>query len=68
MTKTLISLPSLALITALALSGCSLTVGGGSSSPAQGQETGVGADSSSSAGSTQAPASAQATGASGSTG
>ena len=68
MTKTLISLPSLALITALVLSGCSLTVGGGSSSPAQGQETGVGADSSSSAGSTQAPASAQATGASGSTG
>ena len=68
MTKELISLPSLALITALALSGCSLTVGGGSSSPAQGQETGVGADSSSSAGSTQAPASAQATGTSGSTG
>jgi len=58
----------IALITALALSGCSLTVGGGSSSPAQGQETGVGADSSSSAGSTQAPASAQATGTSGSTG
>jgi len=68
MTKTLISLPSLALITALVLSGCSLTVGGGSSSPAQGQETGVGSDSAGSAGSTQAPASAQATGASGSTG
>lgn len=68
MTKTLISLPSLALITTLALSGCSLSIGGGSSSQAQGQETGVGADSSSSAGSTQAPASAQATGASGSTG
>ena len=38
MTKALISLPSLSLIAALALSGCSLSIGG-SSSQAQSQET-----------------------------
>lgn len=71
MTKTFISLPSLALITTLALSGCSLSIGGGSSSQAQSQEpraSQAGSDSAGSAGSTQAPASAQATGTSGSTG
>ena len=63
MTKALISLPSLALITALALSGCSLSVGGGSSSQAQGQQTQAsqaGSDSAGSAGSAQGSASAPA--------
>ena len=68
MTKALISLPSLALITTLALSGCSLSVGGGSSSQAQSQETRVSADSDSSAGSAKGSASAQATGTAASTG
>lgn len=62
MTKALISLPSLSLIAALALSGCSLSIGGGSSSQAQGQQTRVSANSAGSAGSTQGSASAQATG------
>ena len=65
MTKALISLPSLALITALALSGCSLSVGGGSSSQAQGQQTQAsqaGSDSAGSAGSAQGSASASASG------
>jgi len=57
MTKALISLPSLALITTLALSGCSLSIGGGSSSQAQSQETRVSADSGSSAGSAKGSAS-----------
>ena len=63
MTKALISLPSLALITALALSGCSLSVGGGSSSQAQGQQaqaSQAGSDSAGSAGSAQGSASASA--------
>ena len=68
MTKALISLPSLALITTLALSGCSLSIGGGSSSQAQSQETRVSADSGSSAGSAKGSASAQATGTAASTG
>ena len=68
MTKALISLPSLALITTLALSGCSLSVGGGSSSQAQSQETRVSADSGSSAGSAKGSAFAQATGTAASTG
>ena len=68
MTKALISLPSLTLIAALALSGCSLSVGGGSSSQAQRQQTQVSADSAGSAGSAQAPASAPATGTAGSMG
>ena len=68
MTKALISLPSLALITTLALSGCSLSIGGGSSSQAQSQETRVSADSDSSAGSAKGSASAQATGTAASTG
>ena len=62
MTKALISLPSLALITVLALSGCSLSIGGGSSSQAQSQQTRVSADSAGSAGSTQGSASAPASG------
>ena len=62
MTKALISLPSLALITTLALSGCSLSVGDGSSSPAQSQETRAGSDTSSTAGGTRGSASAPATG------
>ena len=65
MTKALISLPSLSLIAALALSGCSLSVGGGSSSQAQGQQTQAsqaGSDSAGSAGSTQGSASASASG------
>ena len=65
MTKALISLPSLALITALALSGCSLSVGGGSSSQAQGQQaqaSQAGSDSAGSAGSAQGSASAPASG------
>ena len=63
MTKALISLPSLALIAALALSGCSLSVGGGSTSQAQGQQTQAsqaGSDSAGSAGSAQGSASAPA--------
>ena len=71
MTKALISLPSLSLIAALALSGCSLSVGGGSSSQAQGQQTQASqaaSDSAGSTGSAQAPASSPATGTSGSTG
>ena len=65
MTKALISLPSLSLIAALALSGCSLSIGGGSSSQAQGQQTQAsqaGSDSAGSAGSTQGSASASASG------
>ena len=71
MTKAHISLPSLALITTLALSGCSLSIGGGSSSQAQGQQTQAsqaGSDSAGSAGSTQGSASASASGTSGSAG
>ena len=68
MTKALISLPSLALITTLALSGCSLSIGGGSSSQAQSQETRGSADAGSSAGSAKGSASAQATGTAASTG
>ena len=63
MTKALISLPSLSLIAALALSGCSLSVGGGSSSQAQGQQaqaSQAGSDSAGSAGSAQGSASAPA--------
>ena len=63
MTKPLISLPSLSLIAALALSGCSLSVGGGSSSQAQGQQaqaSQAGSDSAGSAGSAQGSASAPA--------
>ena len=70
MTKALISLPSLSLIAALALSGCSLSIGG-SSSQAQSQETQAsqaGSDSAGSAGSTQGSASASASGTSGSAG
>ena len=65
MTKALISLPSLSLIAALALSGCSLSIGGGSSSQAQGQQTQAsqaGSDSAGSAGSAQGAASASASG------
>ena len=65
MTKALISLPSLSLIAALALSGCSLSIGGGSSSQAQGQQTQAsqaGSDSAGSAGSAQGSASASASG------
>ena len=71
MTKALISLPSLALITTLALSGCSLSIGGGSSSQAQGQQTQAsqaGSDSAGSAGSAQGAASASASGTAASTG
>ena len=71
MTKAHISLPSLALITTLALSGCSLSIGGGSSSQAQGQQTQTsqaGSDSAGSAGSAQGAASASASGTAGSTG
>ena len=71
MTKALISLPSLALITTLALSGCSLSIGGGSSSQAQGQQTQAsqaGSDPAGSAGSAQGAASASASGTAGSTG
>ena len=71
MTKALISLPSLSLIAALALSGCSLSVGGGSSSQAQGQQTQAsqaGSDSAGSAGSAQGSASASASGTSASAG
>ena len=71
MTKAHISLPSLALITTLALSGCSLSIGGGSSSQAQGQQTQAsqaGSDSAGSAGSAQGSASASASGTAASTG
>ena len=71
MTKAHISLPSLALITTLALSGCSLSIGGGSSSQAQGQQTQTsqaGSDSAGSAGSAQGAASASASGTAASTG
>ena len=71
MTKALISLPSLALITTLALSGCSLSIGGGSSSQAQGQQaqaSQAGSDSAGSAGSAQGAASASASGTAASTG
>ena len=68
MTKALVSLPSLALITTLALSGCSLSIGGGSSSQAQSQETQVGSDTSSAAGSAKGSTSAPATGTTTSTG
>ena len=71
MTKALISLPSLALIATLALSGCSLSIGGGSSSQAQGQQaqaSQAGSDSAGSAGSAQGSASASASGTSGSAG
>ena len=70
MTKALISLPSLSLIAALALSGCSLSIGGGSSSQAQGQQTQAsqaGSDSADSAGATGGD-SASATGTAGSVG
>ena len=68
MTKALVSLPSLALITTLALSGCSLSIGGGSSSQAQSQETQVSSDTGSAAGSTKGSTSAQATGTAAATG
>ena len=68
MTKALISLPSLALIATLALSGCSLSIGGGSSSQAQGQQAQASSDSAGSAGSAQGSASASASGTSGSAG
>ena len=67
MTKALISLPSLSLIAALALSGCSLSVGGGSSSQAQKSQTQVTSDSEGSAGTTDGAA-ASATGTAGSSG
>ena len=67
MTKALISLPSLSLIAALALSGCSLSVGGGSSSQAQKSQTQVTSDSEGSAGTTDGTA-ASATGTAGSSG
>ena len=68
MTKALVSLPSLALITTLALSGCSLSIGGGSSSQAQSQETQVSSDTGNAAGSTKGSTSAQATGTAAATG
>ena len=71
MTKALVSLPSLSLIAALALSGCSLSIGGGSSSQAQGQQaqaSQAGSDSAGSAGSAQGAASASASGTAASTG
>ena len=68
MTKALVSLPSLALITTLALSGCSLSIGGGSSSQAQSQETQVSSDTGNAAGSAKGSASAQATGTAAATG
>ena len=68
MTKALVSLPSLALITTLALSGCSLSIGGSSSSQAQSQETQVSSDTGSAAGSAKGSASAQATGTAAATG
>ena len=68
MTKALVSLPSLALITTLALSGCSLSIGGGSSSQAQSQETQVSSETGNAAGSTKGSTSAQATGTAAATG
>ena len=68
MTKALISLPSLALITALALSGCSLTIGGDSSSQPQSQEAQTSSDSGSAAGSAKGTSSARATGTAAATG
>lgn len=63
MTKALISLPSLALITTLVLSGCSLSIGGGgSSSQAQSQEAQVSSDAGSTPSGAKGSASAQATG------
>ena len=65
MTKALISLPSLSLIAALALSGCSLSIGGGSSSQAQSQASHAsqaGSDSAGSVGSAAGAASSSATG------
>ena len=68
MTKALISLPSLALVTALALSGCSLTIGGDSSSQPQSQEAQTSSDSGSAAGSAKGTFSARATGTAAATG
>ena len=68
MTKALISLPSLALVTALALSGCSLTIGGDSSSQPQSQEAQTSSDSGSAAGSAKSTSSARATGTAAATG
>ena len=68
MTKALISLPSLALVTALALSGCSLTIGGDSSSQPQSQEARTSSDSGSAAGSAKSTSSARATGTAAATG
>ena len=68
MTKALISLPSLALVTALALSGCSLTIGGDSSSQPQSQEAQTSSDSGSAAGSAKGTSSARATGTAAATG
>ena len=68
MTKALVSLPSLALITTLALSGCSLSFGGGSSSQAQSQETQVSSETGNAAGSAKGSTSAQATGTAAATG
>ena len=68
MTKALISLPSLALVTALALSGCSLTIGGDSSSQPQSQEAQTSSDSGSAAGSAKGTSSARATGTTAATG
>ena len=68
MTKALISLPSLALVTALALSGCSLTIGGDSSSQPQSQEAQTSSGSGSAAGSAKGTSSARATGTAAATG
>ena len=68
MTKALISLLSLALVTALALSGCSLTIGGDSSSQPQSQEAQTSSDSGSAAGSAKGTSSARATGTAAATG
>ena len=68
MTKALISLPSLALVTALALSGCALTIGGDSSSQPQSQEAQTSSDSGSAAGSAKGTSSARATGTAAATG
>ena len=68
MTKALISLPSLALVTALALSGCSLTIGGDSSSQPQSQEAQTSSDSGSAAGSAKGTSSARVTGTAAATG
>ncbi len=68
MTKALVSLPSLALVTALALSGCSLTIGGDSSSQPQSQEAQTSSGSGSAAGSAKGTSSARATGTAAATG